>query len=121
MESKDILNSISLFEFEATTTLPIEEFEVIDNSVSIKFIKRQKFNQKAILNKAKYTLMLNKISEDTKQKIEILKDFSLEVLMGIIKERGINFQFRNIEKLDENQIREIISDLYMLDELKDEE
>lgn len=121
MDSKDILNSISLLEFEASTTLPIEEFETIDNNGSIKFIKRQKFNQKAILNKEKYSLMLNKISEDTKQKIETLKDFTLDALLGIIKERGINFQFRNIEKLDKNQIREIISDLYMLDELKDEE
>lgn len=121
MESKDILNNISLLEFEASTNLPIEDFEAVDNSDTIKFIKRQKFNQKAILNKEKYSLMLNKISENTKQKIETLKGFTLDALLEIIKERGINFQFRNIEKLDENQIREIISDLYMLDELKDEE
>lgn len=121
MNHKRLLNLISMMEFEASTSLPIEELERFDNNENIKFIKRQGFKQKASLNKEKYSLILNKISEKTRQKIDDLQSLTLEALLDIIQKREISFQFRNLENLDENQIREIISDLYLLDELKDEE
>lgn len=121
MNHKKLLNIISMMEFEASTSLPIDELNDFDNNENIKFIKHQGFKQKASLNKEKYSLILNKISEKTRQKIDDLQSLPLDVLLNIIHKREISFQFRNLEKLDENQIREIISDLYLLDELKDEE
>jgi hypothetical protein len=109
-----------MLEFEASTSLPVEELKSFDNIENIKFIKRQKFHQNAVLNREKYELMFNRISDSTQQKIEALKSLSIDTLLSIIKERDVTFQFRNLKNLDENQVRDIIADLYMLDELKDE-
>ncbi|MBL7472225.1 hypothetical protein [Robertkochia sediminum] len=121
MEGKEILNTISSLEVEAALEKPVNELEVFDNSNSIKFIKRLKYRQKAHLNREKYTLMFNSIGDETRKKVEALKNLSAKALLKIIKERDVNFQFRNLEKLDVDQIREIVEDLYMLDELGDEE
>ncbi|MCH2229186.1 MAG: hypothetical protein MK105_02485 [Crocinitomicaceae bacterium] len=121
MEDKAILNIISSLEVEATLETPINELETFDNVESIKFIKRQKFKQKALLNKEKYAIQLNSIGAEAREKIESLKNISTEALLHLIKQRDVNFQFRNLEKLDENQLREILEDLYLLDELSDEE
>lgn len=121
MEGKKILAIISSLEVEAALEMPVRELETFDNVRSIKFIKRQKFHQKVLLNKEKYSILLNNVSVTAKEKIEALKDLSIEAILTLIKQRDVNFQFRNLEKLDESQLREILEDLYMLDELDDKE
>lgn len=121
MAKKDILNHISALAVEAVSELSIEELETHDNSESLAFIRHQKFKLKAELNKEKYALILSNISEGTKEKIEALKNLSLDALIKLINQREVKFQFRNLEKLEEDQIREIITDLYLLDELKNED
>lgn len=121
MEGEKILNIISSLEVEAALEMPVSELEKFDNARSIMFIKRQKFQQKVLLNKEKYAILLDSVSAAAKEKIEALKNLSTEAILTLIKQRDVNFQFRNLEKLDENQLREILEDLYMLDELNDEE
>lgn len=121
MNSKNYFKRISDLELEATLNLPFEDLETSDNANILRFIKRQKFSQKAALNKEKYSVLFAKITETTKEKIEALQSLSLESLLAIINEREVQFQFRNLNKLDADQIRDIIADLYILDELKNEE
>lgn len=121
MSSKEYFNRISNLELEASINRPIEEFESSDNANVLRFIKRQKFSQNAALNKEKYSVIFAKITLTTKEKIEALQSLSLESLLSIINEREVQFQFRNLHKLDAGQIRDIIADLYILDELKNED
>jgi hypothetical protein len=121
MNSKEYFNRISNLELEASINRPIEEFESSDNANVLKFIKRQKFSQNAVLNKEKYFVLFAKITQATKEKIEALQSLSLESLLSILNQRDVQYQFRNLDKLDADQIRDIISDLYILDELKNEE
>lgn len=121
MNSKEYFNRISNLELEASINRPIEEFESSDNANVLKFIKRQKFSQNAVLNKEKYSVLFAKITQATKEKIEALQSLSLESLLSILNQRDVQYQFRNLDKLDADQIRDIISDLYILDELKNEE
>jgi Mg/Co/Ni transporter MgtE len=121
MEGKKILNIISLLEVEGALKMPVSELETFDNAGSIKFIKRQKLQQKALLNKEKYAILFNSLSAAAKEKKEALKNLSTEAVLTLIKQRDVNFQFRNLEKLDKNQLREILEDLYVLDELNEEE
>jgi hypothetical protein len=121
MNTKEYFNRISSLELEASVNRPIEEFESMDNSDTLRFIKRQKFIQNAALNKEKYSDLFEKITQITKEKIEALKSLSLESLLFILNERDVKYQFRNLDNLDADQIRDIITDLYILDELKNEE
>jgi hypothetical protein len=66
-------------------------------------------------------VLFAKITQATKEKIEALQSLSLESLLSILNQRDVQYQFRNLDKLDADQIRDIISDLYILDELKNEE
>jgi hypothetical protein len=121
MKAEEYFKRISNLELEASINLPIEEFETCDNSKTLKFIRKQKFIQRAELNKEKYSEIFAKITSGTKEKIEALQNYSIEALLSIINSRDVQYQFRNLEKLDENQLRDIIADLYLLDELKNEE
>lgn len=121
MNSKEYFNRVSSLELEASLNRPLDEFESSDNANVLKFIKRQKFSQNAALNKEKFSVLFAKITQATKEKIEALQDLSHESLLSILDKREVQYQFRNLDKLDTNQIRDIITDLYILDELKNEE
>ncbi len=121
MKTKDYLLRLSELDFEASLNLPLDDVGDFDNLKTLQFIKKQDFLQRASLNKEKYTILFSKISEATREKIKALQNYSLETLLSIINQREAQYQFRNLDKLDEKQIRDIIEDLYLLDELKNEE
>lgn len=121
MKTKEILNKISFLAFEASISLSMDEINEFDNSGNIKFIRRQKLYQRAELNKEKYEILATQIGDKTKEKIANLVNLSFEQLSNIIVQDKPNFQFRNLEKLEENELRELIADLYMLEDIENED
>ena len=121
MKTKEILNKISLLAYEASISLSMDEINEFDNSENIKFIRRQKLYQRAALNKEKYEILATQIGDKTKEKIANLVNLSFEQLSNIIVQDKPNFQFRNLEKLEENELRELIADLYMLEDIENED
>jgi hypothetical protein len=121
MERRKSLINMSLIEMEACITLPIEEIESFDNSNNFQLMKFNRFNSKAVLNKERALLYLENISEKTKEKIDSLIEVPLEKLTEMILSRRTNFQFRNMDKLEKEDLIEILSDYYLLEDMEENE
>lgn len=121
MEKRKSLINMSLIEMEACVSLPIGEIESFDNSNNLKLMRLNRFNSKVNLNKEKAQIYIENISEKTKGKIDSLIEFPLEKLTEMILSRRTNFQFRNMDKLQKEDLIEILSDYYLLEDMEDNE
>lgn len=81
----------------------------------LKMVKRLKLKSMAQLNKAKNESTLEKALQKIKQIIDLKNDTIKQTLENLILTRSPQFQFRNIEKLDESDLRELLSDLNLID------
>lgn len=85
----------------------------------LKLIKRIMMSTQARINQAKNESLL----EQAILKVQrILKSEDEEVKMNfkqLILSRSPQFQFRNIEKLDENDMKELLTDLDIIDVIED--
>jgi len=81
----------------------------------LKMVKRLKLKSMAQFNKAKNESMLEKALQKIKQIIDLKNNTIKQTLENLILTRSPQFQFRNIEKLDESDLRELLSDLNLID------
>ncbi|MCD4745633.1 MAG: hypothetical protein K8R58_04985 [Bacteroidales bacterium] len=81
----------------------------------LKMIKRLKLKSQSQLNKAKNDNMLEKALQKIKSVIDSNNEVIKQSLEGLILARSPQFQFRNIEKLDESDLKELFSDLNVID------
>ncbi|HSV87841.1 MAG TPA: hypothetical protein VLH61_04305 [Bacteroidales bacterium] len=91
--------------------------EYLDNK--LKMIKRLKLKSKAQLNKAKNENLLEIALHKVQNILESANETVKEELEKIILTRSPQFQFRNIEKLEEEDLKELLSDLGVIDIIED--
>lgn len=91
--------------------------EYLDNK--LKMIKRLKLKSKAQLNKAKNENLLEIALHKVHNILESANETVKEELEKLILTRSPQFQFRNIEKLEEEDLKELLSDLGVIDIIED--
>lgn len=85
----------------------------------LKMIKRLKLKFKAQLNKEKNDNLLEIALQKVQKIIESTNETVKEELEKIILTRSPQFQFRNIEKLEQEDLKELLSDLGVIDIIED--
>ncbi|MRI00257.1 hypothetical protein GH721_06860 [Kriegella sp. EG-1] len=98
------------------------DIDILDKKIS-QFSKRLKFNSKAIIAKEKTENLMELIIEKFQDAIEMNIDKPIAALKRLIEEKELSVQFRNLEKLSEDEIKEIIKGknlVDLMDELDDE-
>lgn len=88
-------------------------------SHSQKFFKKQSFLLKGIMNKQKDILLLEKASNYFREAIENNIDKPISYLRGLIANNQFQVQYRNLENLDIEEIKEIIKDQNLLELLEE--
>jgi len=97
--------------------LGVTKDEYLDSK--LKMIKRLKLKSKAQLNKAKNDNLLEIALQKVQKIIESANETVKEELEKLILTRSPQFQFRNIEKLEEEDLKELLSDLGVIDIIED--
>ena len=97
--------------------LGVSKDEYLDNK--LKMIKRLKLRSIAQLNKAKNENLLEIALQKVHSIIKSANDTVKEELEKLILTRSPQFQFRNIEKLGEEDLKELLSDLGIIDIIED--
>ncbi|MFS4493905.1 hypothetical protein [Maribacter sp. 2308TA10-17] len=98
------------------------DIDILDKKIS-QFSKRLKFNYKAIEAKEKSENLMELIIGKFQNAIEKNIDKPIATLKKLIEEKELSVQFRNLEKLSEDEIKEIIKGknlVDLMDELDDE-
>ena len=97
--------------------LGVSKEEYLDKK--LKIIKRLKLKSKAQLNKAKNENLLDIALQKVQSIIDSANESVKEELEKLILTRSPQFQFRNIEKLEEGDLKELLSDLGIIDIIED--
>jgi len=97
--------------------LGVSKDEYLDSK--LKMIKRLKLKSKSQLNKAKNEKLLEIALQKVQNIIETANETVKEELEKLILTRSPQFQFRNIEKLEEEDLKELLSDLGVIDIIED--
>jgi len=97
--------------------LGVSKEEYLDKK--LKMIKRFKLKSKAQLNKAKNENLLDIALQKVQSIIDSANESVKEELEKLILTRSPQFQFRNIEKLEEEDLKELLSDLGIIDIIED--
>ncbi|MDW3649991.1 MAG: hypothetical protein R8P61_23160 [Bacteroidia bacterium] len=99
-----------------------EAFEALEKRKA--FIRRLQFTSKAIANRENQKQLLSKVAKILKKGLEEHKGKPIQKLKDILEtKQSLSFQFRNLEKLSEENIIELLVDINLvelLDELTDE-
>jgi hypothetical protein len=85
----------------------------------LKMIKQLKLKSIAQTNKAKNENMLELAIQKMKNIVVSANENIKEELSQLIHSRSPQFQFRNVEKLDENDLKELLSDLNIIEIIED--
>lgn len=118
---KDIVDKffeLSKEAYEETNESIYEELGVSKEDYlneKLKMIKRNKLKAKVALNKAKNENMLNYALQKIRYIIKSSDKKLKENLEQLILQRSPQFQFRNIEKLDKNDLSELLGDLNIIE------
>lgn len=108
----DYVEAVSSNHEAATDFLTSEGVDVSKYvAAGIKSIRKVEFLKKAKANKEKDETLMEKALALLKQKIEENLTKSGEVLVGLLRQNAPNVQFRSLEKLDDDEIREILTDV----------
>ena len=118
-------------EFYLNSDIDLIKKSLVDEGVNIesesaeitKFVKRLKFTQSAIKVKDSNELLLDKIIEKFQDAINKNIDKPISTLMGMIESKEMQVQFRNLDKLTPDEIKEIIKGknlVDLMDELDEE-
>lgn len=121
MNKKKYFNAISDIHLEGCLNLPIEELESFDNSGNIKHLKYQAFQAKKKLNKDRNRASIEEAEYKVKEKMEGLMNLSIEALQELLLAKTPNVQFRNFEKLDKEELINILGDYMLLDDLDEDD
>lgn len=88
-------------------------------SHSQKSFKKQSFLLKGMMNKQKDMILLEKASNLLREAIEKNIDKPISYLKGLIANNQFQVQYRNLENLDIEEIKEIIKDQNLLELLEE--
>ncbi|RZT92377.1 hypothetical protein EV201_2853 [Ancylomarina subtilis] len=88
-------------------------------SNKLKMIKRLKLKSRAQINKAKNDSLLEIALQKVQSIINSANEGVKEELERLILARSPQFQFRNIEKLEKDDIKELLGDLDVIDIIED--
>jgi len=88
-------------------------------SNKLKMIKRLKLKSRAQINKAKNDNLLEIALQKVQSIIHSTNENIKEELERLILTRSPQFQFRNIEKLEKDDFKELLSDLDVIDIIED--
>ena len=118
----DIFFELSTEAFESDnesvySDLGVSKEEYLDKK--LKMIKRLKLKSKAQLNKAKNENLLDIALQKVQSIIDSANESVKEELEKLILTRSPQFQFRNIEKLEEEDLKELLNDLGIIDIIED--
>ncbi len=97
--------------------LGVSKEEYLDKK--LKMIKRLKLKSKAQLNRAKNESLLEIALKKVQDIIESADETVKGKLEKLILARSPQFQFRNIEKLEEEDLKELLSDLGVIEIIED--
>jgi len=97
--------------------LGVSKDEYLDNK--LKMIKRLKLKSKAQLNRAKNENLLVIALQKVQSILDSANESVKEELEKLILTRSPQFQFRNIEKLEEEDLKDLLSDLGIIDIIED--
>lgn len=110
--------NLSIEAFESDNDLIFEYLNISESDYlneRLKNIKKMKFKYKALYNKQKNEILLKRAIERA-QEIICSSNINLkEELASLIHSRSPQFQFRNLEKLDNNDLAELLSDLDVIE------
>ncbi|NOQ71163.1 MAG: hypothetical protein GQ574_04115 [Crocinitomix sp.] len=120
MNNKEIFSCIADINLDSCLNLPNDELEKYDNENNLSFIKRQRFKCHAKLNKEKNINLLARASAAVIEKIQGLSALSSEALKEILVQKRPQMQFRNFNKLEDSDLREILTDILLLEDLENE-
>lgn len=108
----DYAEAVSSNKEIATDFLKKEGIDVNKYVVSgIKEIRKSEFLRKALANKERDEGLMEKALVLLKQKIEENLSKSGDILIGLLMKNAPNVQFRSLDKLDDDEIREILTDV----------
>jgi hypothetical protein len=97
--------------------LGVSKEEYLDKK--LRMVKRLKLKSKAQLNKEKNENLLAVALRKVQDIIENANETVKAELEKLILTRSPQFQFRNIEKLEEEDLKELLSDLGVIDIIED--
>lgn len=101
-----------------------EGVDVESESMEItKFVKRLKFTESAIMVKENNKALLDRIVEKFQDAINKNIDKPIATLMNLVESKELKVQFRNLDKLTPDEIKEIVKGknlVDLMDELDEE-
>lgn len=108
----DYANEVSSNKEAATNFLTEQGIDVNKYVIQgSKYIRKVRFVMKAKENQEKDENLMEKALSLLKRKIEENLTKSNEVLIGLLRQKAPNVQFRSLDKLDDDEIREILNDV----------
>lgn len=97
--------------------LGVSKDEYLDKK--LKMVKRLKLKSKAQVNKAKNENLLEIALKKVQDIIENANETVKAELEKLILTRSPQFQFRNLEKLEKEDLKELLSDMGVIDIIED--
>lgn len=108
----DYAEAVSSNQETATDFLKKEGIDVNKYVASgIKEIRKSAFLRKAHANKERDENLMEKALVLLKQKIEENISLTGDMLIGLLRQKAPNVQFRSLDKLDDEEIREILANV----------
>lgn len=108
----DLAEAVSSNQETATDFLKKEGVDLSKYVASgIKAIRKSAFLKKAQENKERDDSLMEKALVLLKQKIEENISLTGDMLIGLLRQKAPNVQFRSLDKLDDEEIREILSNV----------
>ena len=108
----DYAEAVSSNQETATDFLKKEGVDVNKYVTSgIKKIRKSAFLRKAQANMERDESLMEKALVLLKQKIEENLSLTGDMLVGLLRQKAPNVQFRSLDKLDDEEIREILSNV----------
>ncbi|WKL43735.1 hypothetical protein [Flavobacterium sp. ZE23DGlu08] len=116
-----IISQISEGDYSSYDSILIEQGYDLDliESQSQKSFKKQAFILKGMMNKQKDMILLEKASNLLREAIEKNIDKPISYLKGLITNNQFQVQYRNLENLDIEEIKEIIKDQNLIELLEE--
>lgn len=121
----DLKNKIDkgITEFYLNSDIDLIKKSLIDEGVNLesesaeisKFVKRLKFTKSAVAIKESNKVLLDRIIEKFQDAINKNVEKPIATLMGMIESKEMQVQFRNLDKLTPEEIKEIIKGKNLVD------
>lgn len=118
----NIFIELSIEAFETDNESVYEELGVLKADYlndKLKMIKQMKLKSISQLNKAKNERLIEIALQKVQGMIKSTNENIKEGLEQLIHKRSPQFQFRNIEKLDTTDLKELLSDLNLIEMIED--